>query len=721
MFLRDREPLRNAQARSAIIGVMALLAMGVLLFRLGTIQLHNSEAYSETLRNQITTTTLLPPARGTIRDRNGINLAENIASFDIDVNLRELIGHYRRSQNGSLPMTDLEIGVGKHKRKKKIVDAATIVDSASGEILSTLNVDAAFTDKEVLRHYYQTPNIPFQLAHNMDFATLSQFAERNYQIPGIYETARPTRRYPYGALAPHVLGYLGHFEENTGGDFQPEFVGKKGLERTFDEFLQGRPGMIIQRKNNLGYILGQQGRVPPTSGKTVYLTLDARIQWITESVMRKVGRGAAIVLDPNSGDILAMCSVPNFDPNDFIPKVSSETWQRLNSDSTNPLFNRAISTYAAGSIYKPLIALAALNNPDINFHPDTVIDSPGAVWAANRWWKDWNPNGQGSITLHRGMAMSCNTFFYQLGLRTGIDSIVDMGRRFGLGETLLNSEHQTFLRGEDSGVLPSPEWMRKRGEATIRRWRKKVKETGDRSIPRPWVETWSDGHTLNTSIGQGYVAVTPLQMAVMMGSIANGGTVYYPRLVMAITGYEDGEEKVIKEFPVSVRGALGVTPGSIQAVKDSLRAVVEEGTGRRAGVEGYAVAGKTGTAQFWMTLNGRKVKDLRAWFNGFAPFEEPRYVVTVVVEGGSGGGSTAGPLVNEILTQVFAMENGEEPEMVYLTPAVGHFAGVKETGDSGGGGGGAPAADEPYVPEEGSVIMPSRSRAIPSRASRLRR
>lgn len=689
MFIRN--PLYILQGRLSGIAFLITLAVGVLLAQLINLQFFEKEKFVDSLRNQTTVSIVLPPARGSILDRNGIPLAENKASFDIDVYLTELVGHYAKSHKGGLPKVEVTVGQGDRKKVRKQIDVNRIVNESAQEVFKNLRVKRAYTEKEIYRQFNEKPNVPFALIRNLDFAALSQFSERNISIPGIQETARPTRQYPFGALAPQVLGYLGRIEEVTDAEYQPDYEGKNGIEDSLDEYLQGEPGNKILRKNSLGFILNEEGKQEPRAGNSVYLTLDARIQWIAEKAMRKVGRGAAVIVDVNNGDILAMVSVPNFDPNAFIPRIDAKTWTHLTRDPTHPLFNRAINAYAPGSIYKPLVALAALENKEMNprFTPSTIIYSPGAVYLANRWWKDWSPNGQGAINLRRAIAMSCNTFFYQLGQRTGIDSIVRMGEKAGFAKKALNDDDDDdeILHGETPGVLPNPEWMEKDIKAKLDSWRKRVQKAKEKNLPlppKPYVEKWSLGHTLNTSIGQGYVKVTPLQMSIFMASIANGGKVYYPRLVMGITTEENGQNKTVREFPTHLRSELGVEEKNLQAVREGLYAVVAEGTGRKGGINGWQVAGKTGTAQFFH--NG--AKDLRTWFNGYAPYDAPRFAITVMVEGGVSGGSSSAPIVSEIFQGIFDMEKqlqeGHNFEMSYLTPSIGHFNGVIYTEPSGG-------------------------------------
>ena len=688
-------PKRNSpsllQSRILILGGLVLLAAIVLLAKLYYVQVVHGPQYADALKNQTTVGVIIPPARGSILDRNGMPLAENRASYDIDIYLRELVGHYARAHKGVLPKIDITIGRGVNKRTRREIDVARIVNETAVDIFKTLNIKPSYTDQDIRDHYNQKPNYPFTLVHNLDAKTLAQFCEKNFQIPGIEQTVRPVRYYPYGALAPHLIGYLGHPQEQTADDYQPEYVGKEGIEKSFDAYLQGTPGSKVLRKNNLGFVFDEEEVIEPKAGKYVYLTIDARIQWIVEQALRKVGRGAAVVVDVSTGDILAMVSVPNFDPNAFVPAISQAQFNSFLRDATKPLFNRSLSSYAAGSVYKPYVALAALEKKVIT--PSTIIYSPGAIWLANRWWKDWSPTGQGSINLRRAMAMSCNTYFYQLGERMGAEPIVSMGERLGFGQLALSTEDQPILYGERAGVLPGPAWMETRMARRKEEWRRQVEEAQKKGEPRPRppiLERWSLGHTLNTSIGQGFVEVTPLQMAIAINAIVNGGTVYYPRLVIGVGADKldeeghpmDGSIEIVKEFPVRVRSHLEMNPQLIAAVRDSLRAVVEEGTGRQAAIASEKVAGKTGTAQFVTTLHGQRVKDLRAWFTGFAPYDNPRYALAVIVEGGTSGGSTAAPIASEIFEAIFkmehALEGGTSLQMTYLQPAVGHFAGVRE-------------------------------------------
>lgn len=671
-------PSTHSGSRLKVLGTGVVCAIGVLVFQLHQVQVKEGERYAEELRSQTTVPVLLSPARGSILDRNGVGLAENRASYDIDVYLRELVGNFARANKGrGVPKTQLPWN------KRNVVDVDLILRQSTNDILQGIGLTPGYTRRELLRHFDQQPNIPFRMASGLDFQALSRFAEHSVNVPGVQETARPVRHYNFGALAPHVLGYIGQVEEATDEDFVPESVGKDGIEKSLDEFLQGKPGGKILRKNNLGYILGVEAIQQPTIGANVYLSIDARIQHIAEQAMRRVGRGACVILDPGTGDILAMVSVPNYDPNVFVPKVSADNWKKLTQDRTRPMLNRALSGYAAGSTFKTIVGLAALKNESIKFTPNTIINSGSAFWHVNRWWPDWPGNpGEGAINLKTALQWSTNTFFYQLALKTQAKSIGEMAKTAGLGQCLLvDEEGRPVIPGESTGVIPGPQWMDERENRKAASWKEQKKKDPTFKIPRTYREKWSDGHTLNMSIGQGFVETTPLQMATMISAVANGGTVYQPRLVRAVTRNTPDGVEVVKEYPVRKLSELGIRPDYLSGLKEGLQACGLNGTGKRANVgPEFQVAGKTGTAQFSTTIQGSYVKDNRAWFTGYVPYDKPRYAIAIVVEGGTSGGGTAGPIVNEIFYHIHAMENGESQDLVYLTPAIGHYAGV--TGDA---------------------------------------
>jgi penicillin-binding protein 2 len=636
-------------SRQGYIIFAFFLAGLYMVYRLYDVTVQKNENYKDKLRNQTTIAIRLSPARGGIVDRNGIAIAENRASFDIDFYLDQLIRDYSRTHRGRIPKIVVEVKRNGKVKRREENDIVKIVSESVEPLKKTLGIEIKLDANDIRNHYRSQPRIPYPYKTDIDFNTLAQFSERNLGIPGIEIGARPIRTYNLGAFASHVIGHIGRPESSEQVDedgVEFEYVGKRGIEEKMDSHLQGKAGGKILQVNYRGYIVpGDESEDPPTVGNSIALTLDARIQHIAEDAMRGVGRGAVVVMDPNNGDVLAMVSVPNFDPNIFIHKLSQKETTQLFANPTAPMLNRAVSEYAPGSIYKPIIALAALKSHAIR--PSTVINCASSMTIGNRQFKDWYKGDRGPMTVKEAIQWSTNTFFYPAGIRTGIDKLIDMARLFGIGQPT------EIPLPEGKGRLWSPEWLKQN---------------------RP-LERWSEAYTANFSIGQGSVEVTPLQMAVVGAAIANGGTVYYPNLVKSIQSI-DGDVKAT--FPPRIRNRIEFDVADLDIVRQGMLAVVESGTATRAQVPGYKIAGKTGTAQFKTRLQGRLVSDQRTWFLTYAPYESPRYAICVLVEGGSSGGGTCAPIAQNIYARIFAMEKGETIPMSYLTPVEGHFGGVTD-------------------------------------------
>jgi penicillin-binding protein 2 len=649
------EPLAIPRVRFGLLAGLFVLGTSVLLVRLWNVQVSQGGTYTSLQHNQTTVAVRLSPARGAIVDRNGVALAENRASFDIDFYLDELVRNYSREHRGHLPRIDVERKTARGTATTKQVDIYKIVTTYLEPISHSLGFNIKLDENALRQHYNQSPTIPFQYRSDVDFATLAQFSERNLGVPGIQIAVRPVRYYPYGAMAAHLLGSVGlnDTQRQAADGHELETIGRSGLESVFDGQLQGKPGGRILHINYRGYIVDDpasadraEGYFPPTVGNSVYLTIDARIQAIVEQALRRQGRAAAVVLDPNNGDILAMASVPSFDPNDFIPRITNEKWKALNGDATDPLTNRAVSTYVPGSTFKVVVTLAGFHSG--KFTPDTEFNCPSELWIGNRYFHNDDSIDRGNISLHEALRNSVNTFYYQLGIRIGIGAIDEEAGLLGLGQPT------GYPLPEDPGIIPGPEWLKAH-------------------YPR---ERWSEAYTANVSIGQGAVQVSPLQMATVMAAVANGGTVYYPRLVIGVSDL-DGHPQV--SVPTRVRDKLNVKPAQLAALREALLAVVESGTGVPAKLPYVHIAGKTGTATAFRILNGTKVRDIRAWLYAYAPYEKPRYVVCVMAEGGTWGGSTSGPIVKDIFDGIFQMEKtGKSPQLAYLPPAVGNFHGVTD-------------------------------------------
>jgi penicillin-binding protein 2 len=639
---------RSHQFRIAVLATVAFAAFALLVARLWYVQVSRGEEYTSRIRNNSQVNVRLPAVRGEITDRHGLPLAQNRASNAVEFYLPDLVRDYR-NRHGDVPRHHYRTTVGGMLTEKSEPDIVKIVNDTVMPRLAELGLARDYNANQLRLHFRNNTEVPYLYLEDLDFATMARLAERGIDVAGVNFTVRPVRRYVYGSLGAHFLGYVGApagIDKEDAARFnfyQPDTEGKAQLELALDRELKGTPGARVLQRNARGIIEGEVGLQPPVQGDTVRLTIDARIQYIAEKALRAVGRGAAVVVDPHNGDILAMVSVPSYDPNSFIPAISATGWRELTGDATDPLINRALSAYAPGSTYKIPIALAGLRAG----LDQRRFNCSGGVSYGNKFMQCWiaSKNGaHGTLELESAIRVSCNAFFYQYGNAAGIDQIVTTGHMLGLGE-----KSGVPLSGEASGILPGPGWLQSH-------------------YPR---ERWSSGQTANVSIGQGYVLTTPLQMAMLTATVANGGTSYYPRLVDKILG-PDGT--VTRQEPVKIRADLreqGLTAEQIERVRRGMWDVVNRGGGTApsARLKGREVAGKTGTAQFW---RGR-VKDNHTWFIAFAPYDTPRYAVAVIVQGAQSGGGVAAPIAAKILADTFKLEEGGDLEVAALEPAKGSF------------------------------------------------
>jgi penicillin-binding protein 2 len=659
----DNRFARVSTWRVMVLAGLVVAAMGVLLNRLWQVQIVNQDSAVKRSEAQTTVRARIAPARGAICDRNGVMLAENRPSFDIDFYLDDLRRDYAQSHRGRMPMIPLPDS--KDGKKRAEIDIVKIVRESIAPIKDTLGLTAELNEKDIREHYRTDRDLPYHYMTDLDFATVANFEERNMGVTGIRISQNPARLYTYGAFAAHILGYVGkpdNQNEHLASDGTPyETIGRHGIEAIMDAQLQGQPGSSFQRVSSQGYTIPDRKldsmRVDPTMGNTLYLTIDSRIQYIVETALRNanVGRGAAIVMDPRNGDVLAMASAPSYDPNKFIPRISAKDWDALNQDPTNPLYNRALHTYAPGSTYKIMVALAGLKSGNVTVNSE--FDCPGAIQIDDHLFHNSDSSDAGTMSLIHAICVSSDVFFYQYGIKAGIEAIDEMGTRVGFG-------HKWGLLGdadEDAGIMPGPEWMKE----------PKIAEMLKRNHAP---DHWSHAQTANTAIGQGFVATTPLQMATFLCSVANGGTVYQPRLYSRVENYKG--DTVAEIPPGQIYNTLGVKPSDLKAVQEGMREVVDEGTATRAQVPGYKIAGKTGTAQAWIKLNGEVRRDLKCWFYCYGPFEDPRYVTCVVVEGGVWGGTTTAPIAQEIMSRLFALDKGSQENVTFLQPAQGNFNGA---------------------------------------------
>ena len=631
------------------VGIIMLIGVSILALRLWYVQIARGAEYTARIGNRTKVTVRVPAVRGEILDRNGIKLVENRASFEVDFYLPDLVKAYRESK-GKTPMITYRGIVHNMPKDLEEADVVKIVSEQVIPRLEDLGVAEDFNAHALQIHYRTKPLVPYSYRQDVDFNQMAVLSEKNLGLAGVNVTVKPVRWYVYGAMAAHLLGYVGMPNDldklpdiQNFNFYVPDMEGKAQIELFYNESLKGTPGVRVMQRNVKGVIEGEVSRKEAIQGNNIFLTLDARIQYIAEKAIRAIGRGAVVVADPKTGDILAMASVPSYDPNIFIPSIAAKDWKSLDEDATNPLLNRAISAYAPGSTYKIITALAGLR---AGVGGRTFNCSGGVTYGA-KFMKCWifGKGAHGTLGLSDALKYSCNAFFFQYGNAAGIDQIDAVGNMLGLGQ-----KSGLSLSGEAPGVLPGREWL---------------------AAANPNAR-WSDGLTANTAIGQGDVLASPLQMAMVASAVANGGTVYYPRLVDRIVA-QDGT--VVAKDPSRVRSELlkdgGLTAEQFEKVRRGMWKVVNEagGTAGKARIKGVEVAGKTGTAQFWRSGQ----KDNHTWFVSFAPYADPKYAIVILAQGGKSGGGVAAPIAAKIYDEIFQMESGTLPEIASLEPAKGNF------------------------------------------------
>ncbi|RLB18352.1 MAG: penicillin-binding protein 2 [Deltaproteobacteria bacterium] len=588
----------NRQLKKATI-VVLIFFVG-LLFRLWYLQVVNGWKYREKSENNRIHLQDIPPLRGMIFDRNGRLLVDNRAGYDLCV----------------IP--------------EDVQDPEGLLDRLNNLVGIDLNQARQLYRKGLNSLPFKTVRIKRNLSRD----ELAVIETHRFNLPGITIQVRPQRHYLYNHLAVHVLGYLGEITEqqlasgkyvnNRGGDL----IGKSGMERQWQRILNGIPGGEQVEVDAAGRKLHVISRKKAIPGANVFLTIDSRLQGVAENALEGKA-GAVVAMNPMSGEILAMASSPWFDPNLFVKGIDRETWEGMVKGTNHPLQNRAISgQYPPGSVFKIVVALGALQEGVLD--PEEKLFCGGSYRLGKSVYRCWKRAGHGWISLHKGLAQSCDVYFYQVGKTLGIDNISRYARKMGLGaRTGLDLPH------EKPGLIPTRQWK-------LRRWR----------VP------WQQGETLSTAIGQSYVLVTPVQMACLISSVFNGGKVLKPQLTKRIQ-LPGGDD--IQGFHAEERWDLGIEKAYLEQVKKALIGVVNEphGTGGKARMEHVVVAGKTGTAQVVsLPKADRRGKEEEipeafrdhAWFVAIAPANQPKIAVAVVVEHGGHGGSAAGPIAKEVIS-----------------------------------------------------------------------
>ena len=536
---------------------------------------------------------VVPPQRGLIRDRNGVVLAKNIASFKASL-IRENCKDYEDSCLRISELLDLEPDVLK-ERVEKYKSLALFQ--------------------------------PIVVKDNLTYEEVARIKSRQYELPELIVQSEPKRNYPFGTLASHVLGYLqeispaememDQYKTRRMGDL----IGKTGLEKQYEDSLVGTEGKILEIVDSVGREIGEVSKIDPIRGNELHLTLDFDLQKKAEEILD--GReGAVIVMKPDTGEILAMASYPNFDPNKFINRFTPEEWVDLINSPEYPLENRVIrGLYSPGSLFKPCILLAGLDQSVVN--DSTTFVCRGSIIIYGHPFACWKADGHGIVNLYSAIQHSCNIYFYQLGKRIGIEEIARYARMLGMG-----SPTHIDLPGEKAGLVPDSEWKRR------------VRD-----------EPWYPGETISVSIGQGPLLVTPLQIAAYTAQIANRGLSVTPYL--HAKEIHESQEITRRQENINVRSPIPevyfekVIQGMWQSVND-------RGTSVLARVRDFDVCGKTGSAQVVGKATAEKLAKqnieikTHSWFSGFAPKDKPEIVVSLIVEYGGGGGATAAPSAREL-------------------------------------------------------------------------
>lgn len=586
--------------------VVLAIASAVLIVRLWYLQILKGEEYERFSKTNRIRFVRVPATRGRILDREGRELVTNRPSYDLYVNPEDV-----KDIDGLALSLSAVLGMSPESIKSSI-------SMAGG-------------------HYRFGPAL---IAKDLDRDQLAFIeARRSSTLSGVYIEVSHVRQYLAGTLGSSFLGYMGRVSERELAEIpdihRDDLIGKSGVEKSFDAFLRGRDGFRQRSIDALGRevkaTLFQKDLVSrdSTPGSDVVLSIDMELQREAEAALGD-HHGAIVVVDVNTGEVLVLASRPSFDPSQFATGIDTKKWQALIGDPYHPLINRATQgAYPPGSIFKIITALAALEEGVIS--SDTGFNCPGYYRIGNQSYMCWKRSGHGWVNLHRAIVESCDVFFYRTVEKLGIDLLSRYMEMFGLG------------RITEIDILEKP------GVAPSRTWKLRQKK-----LP------WYRGDTIVTSIGQGYLATTPLQVAMATAAVANGGKLLKPILVRRVIA-SDG--RVVEDYETKVRFTLPISKAHIDMVKAAMEGVVNEpqGTGRAAKLDKILVAGKTGTAQ--VVSNLAKVERLRehedhAWFTSFAPSRNPEIAVTVFVEHGGKGGAVAAPIAKRVLEFYFKQKNG---------------------------------------------------------------
>lgn len=610
-FKDTERELHQFRTRAAFGMLFVLLGFAVLLTRLLILQVFQHDKYAAQAEDNRISIVPVAPNRGLIVDRNGVVLARNYSAYTLEITPSKV----KDLEETIEALSEVvEIGPRDRRRFKKLMEESKNFES--------LPIRIRLSDEEVAR-----------------------FTARRFRFPGVDIQARLFRQYPLGATASHVIGYIGRIserdlerlgqrEKDEGIDLLTNYngtdhIGKEGLEKSYERVLHGTTGYEQVEVTAGGRAVRTLSRTGAQAGQNLILSLDIKLQQIAEEAFGE-RRGALVAIEPSTGDILAFVSKPTFDPNLFVEGIDSENWKALNESLDKPLINRPLTgTYPPGSTFKPFMALAALELGKRT--PQQSIADPGYFMFGGHRFRDDKEGGHGMVNMYKSIVDSCDTYYYLLANDLGIDAIAGFMKPLGFGQLT-----GIDLEGERRGTLPSTEWKRN-------------------YYKKPEMKKWYPGETISIGIGQGYNAYTPLQLAHATAILVNNGVVMKPHLVKMVENARTGA-RTLTVPTESYR--LAFKPENLETVRAAMVGVNVEGTGTRvfAGAP-YISGGKTGTAQLFQIKQNEKyvlsrvAERLRdhAWFIAYAPAEQPRIALAVLVENGGFGAQAAAPIARRVL------------------------------------------------------------------------
>lgn len=607
--------LAQPRRRTIPLAVVVTVLFFLLLLRLWYLQIIKVDDYRAMSENNRLRFLPVAASRGALMDRNGTVMVNNRPSFSLSI----------------IP--------------QEVKDVAGMLD----RLATLLKLDRAELQERWEKTKGRARYYPVVIAVNITQDQVEIVEENRLRLPGVEVSVKPIREYAFQNSAAHLLGYIGEISDKEldapgYSDYNPgDYIGKNGIEKAWEKELHGSDGGRQLEVDSRGRVLRVLSESSPTVGNSLVLTVDSRLQRTAEQAFGGQA-GAAVVMNVHNGEVLAFVSSPTFDPSLFAGRIPTDIWKGYLEDKRHPLENKALSgQYPPGSTFKMLTALAGLEAGVIN--ENTSVHCDGAYEMGDSKFRCWSKSGHGSVNLRKSLKESCDVYYYQLGEKLGVDRIAAMAERFMLGREL-----GIGLQNEKKGLIPTSAW--------------KLKRFGKK---------WFPGETLPVAIGQGYVLMTPIQLASMVATVANEGTIYRPHLVKKVV---DPDGKTVKEFAPEVLGTTGIAPASFKKVKQGLYAVVNDpgGTGANARLWDVKVAGKTGTSQVVKLGEDRKkavayqYKD-HGLFVAFAPYERPEIAVAVVVEHGGGGGAVAAPIAGKILRSYFDLQKPPAPKPKREEPA----------------------------------------------------